>query len=227
MLAYFNTMGGVIQVNDKEADMKKTYDPTIDYHCHILPGVDHGCATTDICREQMQFAKGRGVTTLIATSHFYPQNERVDEFLARREKALCIARVIAAEKELTLIPCAETLWCPNIEKMEGLDKLIAKEGGFNHLLLEFPFVEFDTEKAKRSLKNIHETYGCDIILAHVERYSFKQISEFDMDYVHYQINARSFHKLSRMLLVSKYVKTGKVTACGSDIHGLDNTYKYF
>lgn len=207
--------------------MNKPYDGSIDYHCHILPTVDHGCSNTDMCREQLEMAKRAGVTTVISTSHFYPQNDRVEEFLEKREIGLRVAKTIAKEKGIVLVPCAETLWCPGIEKMERLDSLIAKEEGFNHLLLEFPFVEFDTDKAMKTLKAVHEKYGCEIILAHVERYNPSQILEFDMDYITYQINARSFHKLSRKLKVNKYLKSGKKIVCGSDIHGLDNTYKYF
>lgn len=207
--------------------MGKPYDPSIDYHCHILPGVDHGCDSMETCAGQLDYAKKAGIKTIISTSHFYPQNERVEVFLERRNEASEKVLPLIQERDMHLILCAETLWCPGIEKMEGLDSLIAKDGGFNHLLLELPFLEFDIEKVRRTLRVTHEKYGCDIILAHVERYSVKDILQFDYDYVKYQINARSFHRLSTKMKVNTYIKSGKVMACGSDIHGLNNTYRYF
>ncbi len=207
--------------------MNRPYDKTTDYHCHILPSVDHGCENEEMCRAQLEYARNAGIKTVIATSHFYPQKELVTDFLIRRSEALGKAYPIAEKKGISIVPGAETLWCPGIEKMEGLEKLISNEKGFNHLLLELPFIEFDTDKAMKTIRVVHEKYGCNIILAHVERYEPKQILEFDYDFVGYQINARSFHKLSRRLKVNKYIKSGKVMACGSDIHGLENTYKYF
>lgn len=207
--------------------MNRPYDKTTDYHSHILPGLDHGCSDEDMCRTQLEYAEKAGIKTVIATSHFYPQKELAGEFVRRREEALKKARPIAEEKGIVLVPGAETLWCPGIEKMEGLEELISKGNGFNHLLLELPFIEFDSDKALRTMRAVHDKFGCDIILAHVERYSPKQILDFDYDFVGYQINSRSFHKLSRRFKVNTYIKSGKVMACGSDIHGLENTYKYF
>ncbi len=207
--------------------MDNKIDRTIDYHAHILPGVDHGCHSVEMCAKQLDMAVKAGVKVIISTSHFYPQEERVEEFVKRRAEGLEQALPLAAERGITIVPCAETLWCPGIEKMEGLSELIAKEAGFNHLLLELPFVEFDSEKVTRTLKKIRQEHGCDILLAHVERYSFKDITQFDEPYVHYQINARSFKKPERWLKVHRYMKTGLVAAIGSDIHGLDDTYRYF
>ncbi len=204
--------------------MENGIDITTDYHAHILPGVDHGCHSLGMCEQQLEFARSAGIKTIISTSHFYPHVENVEEFLERRDEALQEVIPLAKKMGITVVPCAETLWCHGIERMDGLERLLAKNERFNHLLLELPFNEFDPEVVLRSVKHIHKKLDTDILLAHVERYNFDDILEIDEEYVYYQINAYTFHELIMIPKVRKYMKTGKVRAFGSDIHELKNTY---
>ena len=83
----------------------------IDFHSHILPGADHGSDSLEMSLSQLENAKAAGVSTIVATPHFYPDVDNVPDFLARREKAydmLCaenttgIKIVKAAEVQLGL-----------------------------------------------------------------------------------------------------------------------------
>ena len=58
----------------------------IDWHSHILPGMDDGShdVTESLCLINMQMAQG--VRTVIATPHFYADDETVASFLDRRKK---------------------------------------------------------------------------------------------------------------------------------------------
>ena len=58
----------------------------IDWHTHILPEMDDGshCVAESISMVNMQAAQG--VSTIIATPHFYANHDTVSSFLDRREK---------------------------------------------------------------------------------------------------------------------------------------------
>jgi protein-tyrosine phosphatase len=44
----------------------------IDFHAHILPGLDHGCKDLTTAVTQLKMAKKAGIDVVVATSHFYP-----------------------------------------------------------------------------------------------------------------------------------------------------------
>ena len=48
---------------------------SIDFHAHILPGVDHGSNSVEISDFQLKLAAESMIDTVIATSHFYPHKE--------------------------------------------------------------------------------------------------------------------------------------------------------
>ena len=54
-----------------------------DFHAHILPGMDHGSTSTETTRNQLSAAKELGISTIVATSHFYPDIHRVGSYLRR------------------------------------------------------------------------------------------------------------------------------------------------
>ena len=67
----------------------------IDFHAHILPGMDHGSRDLATALLQWQMLSDLGVACVVATPHFYAQDEpSVDDFIVRRDaaaQALCNA----------------------------------------------------------------------------------------------------------------------------------------
>ena len=59
----------------------------IDFHSHILPGVDHGSKSLDTSLSQLKLMEKMGIDVAVATSHFYPHREEIDAFLEKRERA--------------------------------------------------------------------------------------------------------------------------------------------
>ena len=60
----------------------------IDFHAHVLPGMDHGCKNITECKKQLSLAMSAGVSTVVATPHFYPHQHNVASFISRRTEAL-------------------------------------------------------------------------------------------------------------------------------------------
>ena len=59
----------------------------IDFHSHILPGIDDGARIGDITFNMHQMARQQEVESHPSDAHFYASQDRIDNFLKRREEA--------------------------------------------------------------------------------------------------------------------------------------------
>ena len=107
----------------------------IDFHSHILPGADHGSDSIEMSLSQLEYAAAAGVSTIVATPHFYPDVDNIPDFLARREKAydeLCAANASG----IKIVKAAEVQLGINLDKEPELKKLCI--GKTDYILIEFP-----------------------------------------------------------------------------------------
>lgn len=212
----------------------------IDYHAHVMPEMDHGCRDTDMAMKQLKLAKEAGVNIILATPHFYPQSETVNEFLERRLSSIAKLKNVGADvrdnirslknesteqMELPIvIPAAEVLLCEHMEKMEDISKLCA--GSTDLLMLEMPFHDW-TEDILCSLDALENRTDLKILLVHIERYTKAQ-QKIIMDRGYsVQVNASFVKSLCKRKTIRSYAKIGLIEALGSDIHKADNGYKDF
>ena len=59
----------------------------IDFHSHILPGIDDGSKNVQMSLEMLKRASEQGVDVMLATSHFYASRHRIEDFLEKRQRA--------------------------------------------------------------------------------------------------------------------------------------------
>ena len=59
----------------------------IDFHSHILPGMDDGSKSTQESLEMLDMLRAQGVDTVAATPHFYARENPPEVFLRRRAEA--------------------------------------------------------------------------------------------------------------------------------------------
>ena len=59
----------------------------IDFHSHILPGIDDGSRNVETSIGMLRMCKEHGVDTMIATPHFYADSNTVERFIDSRQKA--------------------------------------------------------------------------------------------------------------------------------------------
>ncbi|MCD8022363.1 MAG: hypothetical protein LUF30_05135 [Lachnospiraceae bacterium] len=59
----------------------------IDFHTHILPGIDDGSSSTEESMEMLRLSYSQGITEIVATPHFYATQESPEHFLRRRASA--------------------------------------------------------------------------------------------------------------------------------------------
>jgi len=59
----------------------------LDFHAHILPRVDDGSQSVDESVQMLERMQAQGIGRVVATPHFYANDESVDAFLQRRSAA--------------------------------------------------------------------------------------------------------------------------------------------
>lgn len=206
----------------------------IDFHSHILPALDDGSKNTDESLAMLKMLSEQGVDTVVATPHFSPDKESVDDFLLRRKESFETLSSLLGEEHPKVIPGAEVLYYDGISSLQGLEKLCI--GNTNLLLLEMPMCKWSAY-AYKELENLSNIKGLTIILAHIERYMRYQPSSLwqklkELGILN-QVNASFFIRpLTRRKAISMLL-SGGINAIGSDCHDtkirpplMDDAFEY-
>ena len=142
----------------------------IDFHTHILPGIDDGSKDIQMTAQMLEKEAASGVTLIYATPHFYAHRTGVSAFLDKRKASY--EKVQALLNERNDLPAlqvgAEVYYFRGMGKAEHTPGLCVE--GTNILLLEMPFEQW-TDEVYRDTKDLIVKRGLQVILAHVERYT--------------------------------------------------------
>lgn len=192
----------------------------IDFHAHILPGADHGSKSIETSLKQLALMKSAGVTTVVATPHFYPTSMNVEDFLHMRKK--CEETLASSEAKnmgIHVVAAAEVLVCEEMEHMKGLEKL--RIPGTDCMLLEMPTTRWSSELYE-TVERITENHT--VILAHIDRYPLSDVLQFlEFDNVFAQMNPSELTKLFIQRKYLELIDRGWVVALGSDLHFLHSS----
>jgi len=176
----------------------------IDFHTHILPGIDDGSKNIKMSFNMLQAS---GADVCVATHHFYGDRQKLSSFVNRRE---CASKVlISANAKRPLIAIgAEVALFPGISRAEGMDQLCIK--GTDLLLLELPYATWDSEVI-REVERMTRRY--EVVLAHLERFmsirgNSAWIKELQQLPVHVQLNAESICSIFKRFQVKRLVEDG-------------------
>ncbi len=202
----------------------KTNLDLIDFHSHILQGVDHGSHSITTSKMQLNLAFKYGVSRIISTSHFYPHMHLCDAFLKKRNDAY---KALINEDDIPPIDIrlgAEVLLCDNLQNFDNLESLCIS--GTKVLLLELPFSGFNCSMVE-SVEEI-VSRGIQVILAHADRYSKDNIEQLIDVGAKIQLNASALDTFFKKKHLYSWLESGLVYGIGSDIHGKDErAYKRF
>ena len=190
----------------------------IDIHTHILPHMDDGSASPEESGVLFAQLKQQGVTTVVATPHFYPSREKPEDFLRRREASVAMLD----QTEIPLLCGAEVAYFSGMRNCEELSLLQLGDTGL--LLVEMPFTPW-TDRMIEDIANISHTQGLTPVLAHVDRY--RRASQFPKYYrallgcgALFQCNADVFETFSGRLWALKMLKQKALHFLGSDCHNV-------
>lgn len=192
----------------------------IDIHTHILPNVDDGSKSFTDSIRMVKESQALGVNHLIITPHIF-------------------SPYIKCKTKDEIIPIFNEF--KNLVKEEGIDVNLYlghevsynfrifdyfKYGEFltlnnrNYILFELPY-----ENELRNFEELRynfECYNMNLILAHIERYTYysiKKLKALKAQNVYFQVNASSLQKSSKYFkTANKLLKLDLVDFIASDIH---------
>ena len=194
----------------------------VDFHTHVLPGIDDGCKTVAESIAVLQCMHASGIKTVVATPHYYREKSSIDGFLARRDNAY--RQVMAAADSGSIrIPeillGAEVAYFPGMSRLEKIEKLCI--GNTKYMLLEMPFAKWDSFVIGE-LQKLITSRGIIPIIAHVERYPGYRsaLDELNKLQLPVQVNANSLFKFRTSFFLLRRIRDGSIQVIGSDCHDL-------
>ena len=143
-------------------------EPTIDIHCHILPGVDDGSPDMATSLEMLRIAGKNGITHMILTPHHKPMHHNVspEHNVAYRKRLREAAKDAGIEVKLF---SGNEIYYSDETMEELIDGKICSLAGSDYVLVEFH--PTNPYKAIQNAVSRVQAAGFIPIIAHVERYS--------------------------------------------------------
>ena len=197
----------------------------IDFHSHILPGIDDGARNLDTSMAMLEQIREQKVDYMVAAPHFYASKDRIDAFLAKRANAWKQLSEAIEERQFHDTPQfflgSEVAFFDGISRADQIDSLTI--GDTNLLLLEMPFVPWTMQNV-REVEQLISDRKLHVIIAHLERFIWmpgnkKMIQSLLELPVTVQINAESFLEWKHRRALLKMFRDGTAHILGSDCHG--------
>lgn len=197
---------------------------TVDFHSHVLPGIDDGCKSVKEALRVLRMEARQGIEHVVATPHFYPQQDTPERFLRRRAASEALLREAMAEESglPTLSIGAEVYYFRGMSDSDAISELTINNT--RCILVEMPRAPW-TEAMYQELEALHVKRGLIPVVAHVDRY----ISRFrthgipkrlESLPVLVQANAEFFLERSTSRMAMRMLKKGAIHLLGSDCHNL-------
>ena len=190
----------------------------IDWHTHILPAMDDGSRDGLESLAMLETLATQKIQTVIATPHFYADDEPLATFLERRQQAMERLQETGISVPRVLLG-AEVRYYQGISRLEKLQDLRIE--GRKLLLLEMPVMAW-SEYTLRELAELSGKSGIKIVLAHIERYlRLQKQSAWERLYesgILMQVNASFLTACTSRHRAITLLKEGGVHFIGSDCH---------
>lgn len=198
----------------------------IDFHSHILPGIDDGSDSLETSIQMLQMEAQQGISCVVATPHFYAQKDKLESFLERRagaEQALR-AEMLKHPGLPEMRIGAEVRFYRGISQSEFLKQLTI--GDSKAVLIEMPQCAWD-ESICSELGAIWQWQGLIPIIAHVERYLTPWnmgavMRRLSMLPVYVQASAEFFLGRRTAAKAMRMLKADQIHLLGSDCHDLSS-----
>ena len=185
--------------------------------------MDDGSRDTAESISMINMLRTQGVGTVIATPHFYANDESVDLFLERRKSAFERLAAELPEGSPEILLGAEVRYYQGINRMADLKALRIE--GTKLLLLEMPMSSW-TEYMIRELIEMSGRSSIKVVLAHVERYmALQKQSVWNRlleSGILMQVNASFFTSFASKRKALSLLREGSVHFVGSDSHNMSS-----
>lgn len=195
----------------------------IDFHSHVLPGIDDGSSSLEESIALLRLQSQQGIGHVVATPHFYANYDRPDCFLQRRDEAeALLRREMEKYNDLPALHMgAEVYFFRGISESEYLRQLCIR--GTDCILIEMmssPWPEVVYSELEKICRR-----GITPVIAHIDRYiaPFRshgipgRLAELP---VLVQANADFFLDSRSCRMAMKMLKNDQIHLLGSDCHNL-------
>ena len=196
----------------------------LDIHSHILPAVDDGAKTTEESLQILTEMYRQGITDVIATPHFYPLEDNLEDYLSITRKAFSLLKEKTENKKVpNIFLGCEILYYSGISKASELKHFTLNGSCF--LLLELT-PDLINDNLFDELLYLKEERNIVPIIAHIERYKtakkYRKFIEFvKKNGIPSQVNATSFFRKDYLKTLDKLFSENVVTFIGTDSHSVD------
>lgn len=194
----------------------------IDVHSHVLPHMDDGSRSTQESLSMLESSAAQGIRCMVATPHFYAEENDPERFLQRREA--CAERLRNSWKPglPQLLLGAEVRYFEGVGQVKEIADLRIE--GTQVLLLEMPFCAW-SERMLADVWELNRRPDMTVLLAHIERYMRWQGSgvwdELLSWGVQLQCNAEFFLNWRTKRKAIEMLNRGQIHFIGSDCHNMD------
>ncbi len=189
----------------------------IDFHTHILPGIDDGAQNVAQSATMLRLLEEDGVHTVVCTPHFYWGKYSIREFLRMRDEAL----KKLSFSPLQLVPAAEVEFGELTIDYSQFSRL--RVGDTDYILLELPYTETWSSKLFLNIRQLMQETGLRPIIAHIDRYIAvghhpSYVEELLSMGCLLQVNTEAVIHSKAHSLVDVLLRYGQVQLLGSDCH---------
>lgn len=196
----------------------------VDFHSHILPGMDDGSTSVEESIAMLQLEAEQGISHVVATPHFYAKHDTPEQFLARRrESELRLREAMEHHEGLPGLSIgAEVLFFSGMSHTDALQQLTIEQNGC--ILLEMPMCRW-SDSMYLEMENIWIRQGITPVIAHIDRYlspfrTGRICERLESLPVYVQANASFFLRSSTRRMASNMLRRNQIHLLGSDCHNL-------
>lgn len=195
-----------------------------DIHSHVLPGVDDGAIDIENSVELLKMAKENGISTILATPHFYPTEDALDDFLSTAKNAFKLLNDKIKNLDLPEVYSgAEILYFRGLGNADSLHTLTLNDS--KYLLIELTGKDINKYLFEDLIQL--KKRGYSPIIAHIERYTnskgFRKLFKFvRANNIKVQINTITLSSAKHLRFLKKVLNSGIFCVLASDTHSLEN-----
>ena len=196
----------------------------IDFHTHILPGIDDGAKDMQTALAMLGVAFECGAEAVVLTPHISSDDD-IEKFLvARDEKISLLKNTIKKNRHVfpDIMVGAEVALDSALSERKNVRSLCIE--GTELILLELPYTSWNSWY-NSEIYDLMSKHDVTPVMAHIERYikspkDIDKLSTLISLGVKFQVNASSFLTFSGRRVIRELAAEGLVSVIGSDCHNL-------
>ena len=198
----------------------------IDFHTHILPGIDDGAKDEEESRAMLEMLSEQGVFEVCLTPHYISYKEPLEAFLCKRAEAVEKIEDYADELGIRLFIAAEVSLTKELSRINEAKELCVE--GTRLMLVEIP-AGMTKEDLIYNIERLINSLGVIPVIAHIERYEKALYSKKLLEYLlelgcltQITLSALKFGGWRKKRKMLKLLRTGKIHFVGTDCHNLSS-----